>query len=213
MKLSAYARQIGVSYRTAWRWFKAGKLSGFQADTGTIIVMDLTPEEAQVVAPCKVAIYSRVSAAENKGNLEAQAKRLQDYCAAKGYQVATIVKEIGSGVNDTRPKLMKLLTDSTVTLIVVDHKDRLTRFGFNYIEQLLKLQDRRIEVVNLAENGNEDLIQDLVSIVASFCARLYGQRRSKRKIERIIAELQNGEEGDHPSQTRPGQPKQTRQAR
>jgi predicted site-specific integrase-resolvase len=213
MKLSAYARQIGVSYRTAWRWFKAGKLTDFQVDTGTIIVTDPTPEKAQVSAPCKVAIYTRVSAAENKANLEGQAKRLQDYCAAKSYQVSAVVKEIGSGVNNTRPKVMKLLTDPTLTLIVVEHKDRLTRFGFNYIEQLLKLQDRRIEVVNLAENGKEDLIQDFVSIVTSFCARLYGQRRFKRKTERIIVELQNGEEGDHPSQTRPGQPKQTRQAR
>jgi putative resolvase len=124
-----------------------------------------------------------------------------------------VVKEIGSGVNDTRPKLLKLLTDPTLTLMVVEHKDRLTRFGFNYIEQLLKLQDRRIEVVNLAENGKEDLIQDFVSIVTSFCARLYGQRRSKRETERLIAELQNGEESDHPSQTRPGQSQQTRQAR
>ena len=213
MKLSAYARHIGVSYRTAWRWFKAGKLTGFQADTGTIIVTDPTPEKAHVVAPCQVAIYTRVSAAENKANLEGQAHRLQDYCAAKGYQVVAVVKEIGSGVNDARPKLLKLLTTPTITLIVVEHKDRLTRFGFNYIEQLLKLQDRRIEVVNLAENGKEDLVQDFVSIVTSFWARLYGQRRSKRKTERIIAELQNGEKSDYPSQTRPSQLKQTRPAR
>ena len=59
--------------------------------------------------------------------------------------MAQIVKEIGSGVNDARPKLMKLLTDNTVTLIVVEPKDRLTRFGFNDIEQLLKRQDRQIE--------------------------------------------------------------------
>ena len=124
-----------------------------------------------------------------------------DYCAAKGYQVAVVVKEIGSGVNDTRVKLLKLLTDPTIGLIVVEHKDRLTRFGFNYIEQLLAMQGRKIEEINLAENGKEDLIQDFVSIVTSFCARLYGQRRSKRKTERIIAELQNGEEGHHSSQT------------
>ena len=100
-----------------------------------------------------------------------------------------VVKEIGSGVNDARPKLLKLLVDPSVTLIVVEHKDRLTRFGFNYMEQLLKMQGRKIEVINLAENGKEDLVQDFVSIVTSFCARLYGQRRSKRKTERIIAEL------------------------
>jgi putative resolvase len=69
---------------------------------------------------------------------------------------------------------LKLLVDPSLTLIVVEHKDRLTRFGFNYIEQLLKMQGRKIEVINLAENGKEDLAQDFVRIVASFCARLYG---------------------------------------
>ena len=203
MKLSAYARSLGVSYRTAWRWFKAGKVAGFQADTGTIIVTEPIVETVPATANQKTVIYTRVSAAENKDNLEGQAKRLMDYCAAKGYQVAAVVKEIGSGVNDTRPKLLKLLTDPTVGQIVVEHKDRLTRFGFNYIAQLLAMQGRKIEVINLAENGKEDLIQDFVSIVTSFCARLYGQRRSKRKTERIIAELQN-EEGNHPHQARPG---------
>jgi predicted site-specific integrase-resolvase len=192
MKLSAYARSLGVSYRTTWRWLKAGKVAGIQADTGTIIVTGPTVEATAIVARQKTAIYTRVSAAENKDNLEGQAKRLMDYCAAKGYQVATVVKEIGSGVNDTRPKLLKLLTDPTIGLIVVEHKDRLTRFGFNDIKQLLALQVRKIEVINLAENGKEDLIQDFVSIVTSFCARLYGQRRSRRKTERIIAELQDG---------------------
>lgn len=203
MKLSAYARSLGVSYRTAWRWFRAGKVAGFQADTGTIIVTEPIVEATPTATHQKTVIYTRVSAVENKDNLEGQAKRLMDYCAAKGYQVIAVVKEIGSGVNDTRPKLLKLLTDPTIGMIVVEHKDRLTRFGFNYIEQLLAMQGRQIEVINLAENGKEDLIQDFVSIVTSFCARLYGQRRSRRKTERIIAELQS-EEGDHPSQTRPG---------
>ena len=95
---------------------------------------------------------------------------------------------MNTGTN-TRPKLLKLLTDPSVSVIVVEHKDRLTRFGYNYLEQLLKMQGRRIEVINLAENGKEDLIQDFVSIVTSFCARLYGQRRSKRKTERLVSEL------------------------
>ena len=204
MKLSVYARSLGISYRTAWRWFKAGKITGFQADTGTIIVTEPTVVTATTAVHQKIAIYTRVSAAENKDDLEGQAKRLLDYCAAKGYQVSAVVKEIGAGVNDTRPKLLKLLTNPSIGLIVVEHKDRLTRFGFNYLEQLLAMQGRQIEVINLAENGKEDLVQDFVSIVTSFCARLYGQRRSKGKTERIIAELQHGEEGDHPSQTRPG---------
>lgn len=201
MKLSVYARSLGISYRTAWRWFKAGKIAGFQADTGTIIVMEPNATVTATALHQKTAIYTRVSAAENKDNLESQAKRLLDYCAAKGYQVTAVVKEIGSGVNDKRPKLMNLLTDPRLGLIVVEHQDRLTRFGFNYIEQLLAMQGRKIEVINLAENGKEDLVQDFASIVTSFCARLYGQRRSKRKTERILLELQHGEEGNHPPQT------------
>jgi predicted site-specific integrase-resolvase len=197
MKLSTYARKLGISYKTAWRWFKAGKLAGYQADTGTIIVTDPIGAAIPTTRHQKIAVYTRVSAAENKDKLEGQAKRLTDYCVAKGYRVSAVIKEIGSGVNDARPKLLKLLTDPTITLIVVEHKDRLTRFGFNYIEQLLAMQGRQIEVVNLADastvlstgNGKEDLIQDFVSIVTSFCARLYGQRRSKRKTERIMAEL------------------------
>ena len=216
MKLSVYARQVGVSYRTAFRWFKSGKIQGRQMDTGTILITEPVAETKVLGHPAKVAIYTRVSAAENKDNLDGQVKRLQGYCAAKGYPVAQVIKEIGSGVNDTRPKLLQLLTDPTITLIVVEHQDRLTRFGFNYIEQLLKLQDRRIEVINLSENGKEDLVQDFVSIVTSFCARLYGQRRSKRQTERIIAELQaeepHGEESAYPSPTRTSQPRQTRQA-
>ena len=204
MKLRANASKHGISYRTAWCWFKAGKVAGFQADTGSIVVTEPTIEANSTTPHPRTVIYSRVSAAENSDILQGQAKRVMDHCAAKGYQIAAVVKEIGSGVNDTHPKLLKLLTGPTIGLIVVEHRDRLTRFGFNYIEQLLAMQDRKIEVIDLDGNGKEDLIQDLVSIVTSSCTPLYGQRRCKRKTERIIVELQNGEESDHPSQTRAG---------
>lgn len=192
MKLSEYARQQGISYRTAFRWWQAGTIQGYQAPSGTIIV---TEGDKPVSAPEKVAIYARVSSQEHKENLERQAQRLQDYCAAKGYQVSSLVKEIASGVNDSRPKLLGLLRDSSITRVVVEHRDRLTRFGYHYLETLLEAQGRAIEVVNLAENDKEDLIADLVAIVYSFTARLYGQRRAKRKTAAIVKELQtNGED-------------------
>lgn len=72
---------------------------------------------------------------------------------------------------------------------MVEHKDRLTRFGFNYIEKLLNKNDIKIEVVNQVEEGNEDIIQDFVSVITSFCARIYGKRRSKRKTEELIQEM------------------------
>lgn len=184
MKLSQYAKKLGISYQTAWRYFKKGKLDAYQTHTGTVIVREdiQSPEMT-------VAVYCRVSSSENKSNLESQKKRLLDYCAAKGYIVAKVIMEVGSGVNDSRKQWLTLLQDKTVALIVVEHKDRFTRFGFNAYKVLLRSQGRDVEVVNEAENGKEDLLQDLVSIITSFCARLYGQRRCKRKTEKIVQEL------------------------
>ena len=185
MKLSAYAKRLGISYQTAWRLFKDGKLNAYKLPTGTVIVRE---EETQG-ADQSVAVYCRVSSSENKTNLESQKQRLLDYCAAKGYKVSRVVTEVGSGINDTRKQWLSLLQDRTVRIIVVEHKDRFTRFGFTGYKTLLNTDGRDIEVVNEADNGKEDLLQDLVSIITSFCARLYGQRRCKRKTEKIIQEL------------------------
>lgn len=187
MKLSQYARQQGISYSTALRWWHQGVIRGYQVPSGTIIVETEAkpqPKEEHVV------IYARVSSPEHREHLERQVERLMHYCTMRGYQVSSVVKEIASGVNDSRPKLLALLKDQQASRIVVEHKDRLTRFGFRYLETLLDIQGRTIEVVNVAENDKEDLIADLVAIVYSFTARLYGQRRAKRKTERIVQELQ-----------------------
>jgi predicted site-specific integrase-resolvase len=191
MKLSQYAKQQGISYSTALRWWHQGVMRGYQAPSGTIIV---ETQAAPAQAEERVVIYVRVSSAAHKENLERQAERLVQYCTARGYRVGQVVKEIGSGVNDSRPKLLGMLKDRQATRIVVEHKDRLTRFGFRYLETLLELQGRTIEVVNLAENEKEDLIADLVAIVYSFTARLYGQRRAKRKTERMVQALQAEEQ-------------------
>jgi len=188
MKVSTYAKQLGISYQTAWRLFKDGKLNAYQLPTGTVIVRE---EESQG-SEQSVAIYCRVSSSENKGNLETQKKRLLDYCAAKGCKVSRVITEVGSGINDTRKQWLSLLQDRMVRIIVVEHKDRFTRFGFTGYKTLLNTDGRDIEVVNEAENGKEDLLQDLISIITSFCARLYGQRRCKMKTEKIIQELTAG---------------------
>jgi putative resolvase len=195
MKLADYAKQMGVRYETAWRWFRDGKIQGRRIGPHTIIITEGQEEPANV--PCqRVAIYARVSSAENKSNLDSQAERLVAYCTARGYQVAKVVKEVGSGVNDARPKLLALLEDQSLGLIVVEHQDRLTRFGYRYLATLLKAQGRAIAVVNQAENGTADLLADLTAIVYSFCARLYGQRRAKRQTGVIVRELEAKGEAD-----------------
>lgn len=191
MKLSEYAKSKGVSYRTAWRMWKRGELKATQLPSGTVIVDNSTPNIQGVV------IYARVSSAENKSNLESQAERLTRYCEAKGYQITGIVKEVGSGVNDNRKKLIKLLNEDDYHLIVIEHKDRLTRVGFNYLKVLLNKQGKDIEVVNLAEEEGSDIMQDFISIITSFCARIYGLRRRKRKTECLIKCLEDN--SDAPS--------------
>lgn len=185
-KISQYARKNNVTIRTIWNWINLEKVKTERTKTGGWLIV-----EDDVIKNEKVAIYARVSSSENKTNLETQKNRLLDYCSAKGYKVEIVVTEIGSGLNDTRPKLEKLLNDKTITKIVVEHKDRLARFGLNYIENLLKLDNRVIEYINPVNDEREDLIQDFVSIITSFTARLYGQRRSKRNTEKLIKELNN----------------------
>lgn len=136
-----------------------------------------------------VVTYSRVSSSENKSNMKTQTKRLHDFCSANGWVVKESIEEIGSGLNDDRKKLIKILTNKKVTKIVIEHKDRLTRFGFNYINTLFHGD---IVVINEVVTDEEDLMQDFVSLVTSFCARLYGRRRTRRNTEKIIKELEGG---------------------
>ena len=183
IKLSEYAKLHSVTYRTAWNWYKADKIKkAFKDEHGNVLV----EIEEETPLENKVAIYARVSSNENKSNLETQAERLRQYATAKGYQIAYVIKEVGSGVNENRKKLLKLLQQDDYGVLLVEHKDRLTRFGFNYIKTLLKKDKKRIEIVNEAEDDKSDLMQDLISILYSFSARLYGLRRSKRKTEKVI---------------------------
>ena len=183
MKLSQYAKQTGVSYKTAWRWYKAGTLDAYQTPTGIIIVRDQISEKP---VTGRIALYARVSSADQREDLERQVQRLKDYAAAKGYQIAKEVTEIASGLNDQRPKLGKLLADSSIGTIVVETHDRLTRFGSHYIETLLEAQGRHLEILFQSDTGDE-LVDDLVSVITSMAARIYGRRQSKRRAEKIRA--------------------------
>ena len=188
-KVSQYAKKYGVSIRTVWNWMYSGRLKTERTETNRILIVE---DEDKKINDA-VAIYARVSSSENKDNLERQKQRLLDYCSARGYKVIRVVTEVGSGLNDNRKKLESLLMDESVKKIVVEHSDRVSRFGMNYIEKLMKLQGREIEVINEQSNDRDDLMQDFVSIITSFCARLYGQRRNRRRTEKIIEELSKQE--------------------
>lgn len=182
-KVSTYAKIHGVTMRTVWNWINKGELEIERTSTGRIrIVVDENKEKT-------IAVYARVSSSENKSNLIAQKDRVVSYCMAKGYKISKVVMEVGSGLNDKRPKLEDLLKDKSIDIIVVEHKDRFSRFGFNFIQTLLNINGRSIEVINQAEDDKEDIMSDLISIITSFCSTVYGLRRSKRRTGKIIEEL------------------------
>ena len=187
MKLSQYAKKHSIHYTTAYRLWKNGHLKGKQLPTGTIVIFE--EEQLRDCPQNRAVLYARVSSSENKSNLEAQLSRLRDYASARGYIVFKEIKEIGSGLNDKRPLLEKVFLADNWDILIVEHKDRLARFGTNYISLLLKKQGKTVDIINQVTEDTDDLMQDFVAIITSFTARLYGLRRSKRKTETIIKQL------------------------
>jgi predicted site-specific integrase-resolvase len=183
MKLSAWAKKQGISYLTAYRWFKGGKIQGaIQYSSGTILVPDANPEMKRSDNKC--VIYCRVSNQSRKKELEYQVKRCEEFAAARGIAVEKVYKEVASGMNDRRRELIRML-DSKPSIILVENKDRLTRFGFNYLENLLSKLGCKIVVIHETNEDEQDLMKDLVSVITSFCCRLYGLRRSKNKVKKL----------------------------
>ena len=149
-------------------------------ETGTIIVREPATSAEQL----QVALYARVSSADQKEDLERQMQRLQDYAASKGYQVTKMVRERASGLNDRRPKLMKVLTDASVGIVVIEHRERFTRFGFTSIDQLMQMQGRRLEVLFPSETDT-DLVDDFSAVITGMASRISGRRMSKWRAEKI----------------------------
>ena len=182
IKLSVYAKRMGVCYKTAHDWYHAGKIpNGYMSPSGSIFVKEDTD---QSISEEKIFIYCRVSNASRKNELEYQVNRCSEFCASRGYAVNGIYKEIASGMNDNRKQLWKMI-DSNPTKIIVENKDRLTRFGFNYLVRLLSKMKCEVIVINPNDNDEQDLMKDLVSVITSFCCRLYGLRRTKNKVQQI----------------------------
>lgn len=188
MKLSEWAKRQGITYRTAWRWFRKGILPvrAYQTETGTIIVEDARDEDREAVA-----LYARVSSHDQKTDLDRQLARLTLYASQSGLKVVKAVAELGSGLNGKRPKLMALLADKTIQAIVVEHRDRLMRFGSEYVEASLSACGRRLIVIDSTEL-KDDLVQDMIDVLTSFCARLYGERAAKNRALKAMEVLREG---------------------
>jgi excisionase family DNA binding protein len=191
LKISEVAKRLGVCKNTIYAWCRQGKVHFHKIGNANYIPYEEFCDLAHVKyeKEDKTVLYCRVSSSKNMASLDAQAERLVMYCAAKGYKIHKVIKEVGSGVNDLRPKLLKLINDDDYTRIVVEHRDRLTRTGFNYIHSLLVKADKTIEVVSEVDLDKEDLIHDLTAIIISYCERINGIRRPKQTTEQLVRRL------------------------
>lgn len=188
MKLSEWAKIQGITYRTAFSWFKAGKIKDkvTQTETGTILVF---PE--QLNNSEEYILYARVSSHDQKEDLNNQLNRLRDYAASKGIKVSKEIKEIGSGLNGKRKLLLSALKETNYNLIV-EHKDRLARFGVEMVEACFQQSNRKLIIINNSDL-KEDLVQDFIDLATSMCAKIYGKRSAKNRALKAInaAKLEN----------------------
>lgn len=190
VKLAEWARSYGVHPNTAYRWFREGKMPvpARRLTSGTIVV-EQTPT---AVADGRSVAYCRVSSHDQREDLERQARRVSLWASEQGFSIDEVVTEIGSGLNAKRPRLARLLADEGVVRIVVEHRDRLARFGVEHLAAALSAQRRHILVVDERE-VDDDLVRDMTEVLTSFCARLYGRRGARNRALRALTTAKNAE--------------------
>ena len=155
-------------------------MPAFQTDTGTILV---TPRAA---ADGRTVVYARVSSSDQKESLPLQVARVVEWATAEGMSVDDVVTEVGSALNGARRRFLKLLRDPEVAVIVCEHRDRVCRFGFEYVAAALGAHGRSIVVVDDTEAA-DDPVRDMTEVLTSLCARVYGRRGAAKRAAAAAA--------------------------
>jgi len=200
-------RRLGIHFVTLKRWIYSGKIRAVKTPTGRWMIPESEveriiggKEEAKEV---RAIIYARVSSSDQKSDLERQIEHLTQYCSAKGYRVIDILSDIASGLKTNRRGLLKLfnyVVNKQVDIVVITYRDRLTRFGFEYLEYFFRQYGVKIEVVYSEEpkDACQELVEDLITIVTSFAGKLYGMRSHKKKkiVQEFKKLLEEVEEND-----------------
>lgn len=189
VKLSEWARANGVHPQTAYRWFREDRMPvpARRLESGTIWVD--APESGE---SGRTVVYARVSSHDQRQDLDRQVARLADWATSNGHVVGEVVTEVGSGLNGKRPKLRRILSDPSASVVVVEHRDRLARFGVEHLEAALSAQGRRIIVADQGETV-DDLVRDMIEVLTSMCARLYGRRGARNRAMRAVTATKQAE--------------------
>lgn len=193
MLVREWAEAEGLNVQTVWKWCRNNTMPvPFEkTPTGTYLIYDPKYENYVTDIVDRVVCYARVSSSDQRKDLDRQADRLHAFAIAMGVDNPEIVKEIGSGMNENRKRLNKILSDLSITTIIVEHRDRLARMNAGLIESALTAAGRRLIVIDKSEL-DDDLVRDMTEVLTSFCARLYGRRGAKQRAQRkLLAEMQN----------------------
>ncbi|COV46649.1 IS607-like element IS1535 family transposase [Mycobacterium tuberculosis] len=185
MNLADWAESVGVNRHTAYRWFREGTLPVPAERVGRLILVKTAASASAAAAG--VVLYARVSSHDRRSDLDRQVARLTAWATERDLGVGQVVCEVGSGLNGKRPKLRRILSDPDARVIVVEHRDRLARFGVEHLEAALSAQGRRIVVADPGET-TDDLVCDMIEVVTGMCARLYGRRGARNRAMRAVTE-------------------------
>lgn len=185
---------LKVSIQALRLWDESGKLRAVRTPGNhrryreSDVYKFIGTEKPEEIREEAVLLYSRVSSGEQKtkGDLDRQNSRLVEYAVRKDYKVAYIMMEVGSGMNDSRAKLlqsMNLAVEGKITKIIVEHRDRLIRFNFNILKLFFESHGVEVEYVEetLPKSYEAELIEDMLSLMASFSAKIYGKRSAERR--------------------------------
>lgn len=190
MQVREWAKREHLSPYTVWKWCREGTMPVpvEQTPTGMWLIHDPKYEVTPTAAAGRTVCYTRVSSSAQKTDLQRQGDRLKAFAFNMGVDAPEVVTEVGSGMDDKRRKLNKLLADPTVTTIIVEHRGRLACMNVGLVESALKAQGRRILVVDDTEL-DDDLGQDMTEVLTSFCARLYDRKSAKRRVQQALEAL------------------------
>jgi putative resolvase len=184
VNLTDWARSQSLHPQTAYRWFREGRLPvpAVRVNQRTVLI---APDATAATPSGALGLYARVSSHDQRSDLDRQVARLTEWAANTGQTVVRVEAEVGSGMNGARSKLRRLLADPRVTVVVVEHRDRLARMNAELVEAALSAHGRRLVVLDSGE-VDDDLVRDMVEVLTSFCARLYGRRSARNRAEKAL---------------------------
>jgi predicted site-specific integrase-resolvase len=193
-KVAEFGELVGVSPSTLRRWEGEGKLIPERTMGNQRLYTKSHLSIARSLktgkAPYRIIVYCRVSSSGQKDDLQSQVKAMEQFCLAQGTSITDLIQEIGGGLNFKRPKFLQIVQwaiQGEVQLLYVAHKDRLCRFGFELVEQIVQWSGGTVIVANAETlSPHQELTQDLLSIIHCFSSRLYGLRKYKAKVKKIV---------------------------